>query len=373
MLRSMTQTSEEPGFRDVPKTALVTGSSGFVGQRLVEMLVERGAQRVVAFDIGAPPEPFTQPQVETVQGDITDVQAVKDAAQGVECVFHLAALVGPYHEEHTYEAVNYGGCLNVLEACRAHGIRKLVLSSSPSTRFPYPDPNVRGKREDELEADNGGTYSPQFHATYARTKAMGEQAVLEACDDALMTIAVAPHQVYGPRDPLFLPSILEAARGGKLRVFGDGKNKISFTHVDNYCHGLILGAEALHEGSAALGKFYVCTDKEPQLLWDALEDAVTGVGLPSLKAKRALPPWLMMGAARATMGLGQVMSKATGTPYPHVMRKLKLNTFAVKMLLIDRWFDISRAERDLEYVPVLSFDDGWKQTIEYFREREPAR
>ena len=368
----MTTSDAKPGFRDVPRTAIVTGSSGFVGQRLVEMLVERGAERVVAFDISPPPTPFTQPEVETVQGDITDVETVKKACEGVECVFHVAAIVGPYHEEHTYEAVNYGGSLNVLEACRAHGIRKLVMSSSPSTRFPYPDPNVRGKREDELEADNGGTYSPQFHATYAKTKAMGEQAVLEACGDDLMTIAVAPHQVYGPRDPLFVPSILEAARGGRLRIFGDGKNKISMTHVDNYCHGLILGAEALRPGSDALGKFYVVTDKEPQLLWEALDRAVTGVGMPSLHSKRSLPPWLMLGVARATMAVGQVIAKTTGTPYPHVMRRLKLNTFAVKMLLIDRWFDISRAERDLEYVPLYSFDDGWAQTIAYFRELEPA-
>jgi nucleoside-diphosphate-sugar epimerase len=369
MLRPMTDSADTPGFRDVPRTAVVTGSSGFVGQRLVEMLVERGAQRVVAFDISDPPTPFTQPEVETVRGDITDAEAVKKACEGVECVFHVAAIVGPYHEEHTYEAVNYGGSLNVLEACRAHGIRKLVMSSSPSTRFPYPDPNVRGKREDELEADNGGTYSPQFHATYAKTKAMGEQAVLEACSDELMTIAVAPHQVYGPRDPLFAPSILEAARGGRLRIFGDGKNKISMTHVDNYCHGMILGAEALRPDSPALGKFYLVTDKEPQLLWEALDRLVTGVGLPSLHDKASLPPWLMMGVARVTMVAGQVIAKATGKPYPHVMRRLKLNTFAVKMLLIDRWFDISRAERDLEYVPLYTFDEGWAQTIAYFKDR----
>ena len=90
-------------------------------------------ERVVAFDISAPPEPFTQPQVETVRGDITDADAVKKAAEGVECIFHIAALVGPYHEEHKYEAVNYGGSVNVIEACRAHGIHKLVMSSSPSS------------------------------------------------------------------------------------------------------------------------------------------------------------------------------------------------------------------------------------------------
>lgn len=364
--------NDTPGFRNVPRTAIVTGAGGFVGQRLVEMLVERGAERVIAFDIKPPPEPFDHPAIEQVLGDISDEAAVLDAFDSVECCFHLAALVGPYHEENMYERVNYGGTLNVLKACREHGIQKLVMSSSPSTRFPWPDPEVAGLDEDQLEEKNGGRYSPQFHSTYARTKAMGEKAALEACSDELRTIAVAPHQVYGPRDPLFLPAILDAARGGKLRVFGEGQNRISFTHVDNYCHGLILGAEALHPGSKAQGKFYIVTDGGWQLLWDALDRAITGVGLPSIKTRRALPAWLMMGAAHATMRVGKLMSLVSGTPYPHVMKRLKLDTFAVRMLLIHRWFDIHRAVEDLEYEPVLSFDEGWEQTIAWFRKHEPA-
>lgn len=365
-----TSTQAGPGFRDVPKTAVVTGASGFVGQRLVEMLVERGAERVVAFDLAAPPADASQdPAIEYVQGDITDPQAVSEACRGTACCFHLAALVGPYHEESAYESVNYGGTINVLDACREHGIRKLVMSSSPSTRFPYPDPNVRGLSEDQLEEINGGPYSPQFHASYARTKAMGEKVVLEACSDELMTIAVAPHQVYGPRDPLFLPSILEAARGGKLRIFGDGTNRISFTHVDNYCHGLILGAEALHPGSDALAHFYIVTDAGGHLLWDALDQAVVGIGLPSLKSRRSLPVWLMLLVARVTMLLGRVISLVSRRPYPHVMRRLKLNTFAVRMLVIDRWFDIGRAERDLKYEPLLSFERGWADTVATFAKR----
>mmetsp|Transcript_7780 Transcript_7780/g.7970 ORF Transcript_7780/g.7970 Transcript_7780/m.7970 type:complete len:84 (+) Transcript_7780:316-567(+) len=54
------------------------------------------------------------------------------------------------------------------------------------------------------------------------------------------TIAVAPHQVYGPRDNLFLPNLLETAGNNKLFIFGMGINRICFTHVDNYCHGLCI-------------------------------------------------------------------------------------------------------------------------------------
>lgn len=336
------------------------------------MLRERGAERVVAFDISPPPAGAfdDDPGIEVVQGDLTSPQAVSDAMKDIDCCFHIAALVGPFHEESAYERVNVEGSLNVLRACRDHRVPKLVMSSSPSTRFPYPDPNVRGLTEDELEAKNGGGYSPTFHATYAQTKAKAERAVLDACSDELMTIAVAPHQVYGPRDPLFLPSILDAARSGKLRVFGSGGNRISFTHVDNYCHGLILGAEALYEGSPALGKFYITTDGEPQLLWDALERAIVGVGLPSIKRRMALPGPLMLGVAHVVVTLAKGVALATGEPFPLVMRRFKLMPFTVRMLLIDRWFDISRARRDLEYTPLYTFDEGWEQTIAWFRQRE---
>ena len=71
--------------------------------------------------------------------------------------------------------------------------------------------------------------------------------VTGACCPELLTVAIAPHQVYGPRDTLYLPNFMETAATGKLRVFGNGQNKVCFTYVDNYCHGLILGERALYQ------------------------------------------------------------------------------------------------------------------------------
>ena len=80
---------------------------------------------------------------------------------------------------------------------------------------------------------------------YAESKAYAEIAVREAHSPELKTIAIAPHQVYGPHDKLFLPNLLDAAGKGLLRIFGNGKNMVSFCHVDNYCHGLICGTDCL--------------------------------------------------------------------------------------------------------------------------------
>eukprot|EP01031_Cornospumella_fuschlensis_P048886 gene48886-59861_t len=194
----------KPGFTNIPKSCLVTGGSGFVGQRLVEMLVERGCKRVVSFDVAPKPkDAMERKEIEYVQGDLTNPQVVLDATKGVEAVFHIAALVGPYHPQNAYVKVNYEGTINVLNACKQHGVKRLVMSSSPSTRFPYPDPNINFKTEDDLFAQNRGAYAPKFLQPYAETKALGEKAVLDACGTKasdLLTIAVAPHQVYGPRD-----------------------------------------------------------------------------------------------------------------------------------------------------------------------------
>ena len=357
--------TEKPGFES-PKGchALVTGSSGFVGARLVEMLLERGAKSVIAFDLVAPNavllERFAKIQKDTggkiiilsqTEGDLTSPAALSAAFSQVpqiDVVYHIAALVGPFHSAEQYNEVNYKGTLRVIENCRQFRVPKLVYSSSPSTRFTGGD--VEGLREDQMKIPE------TFVALYAETKARGEQAVHKACCDELLTISVAPHQVYGPHDSLFLPKLLETAGTGRLRIFGKGGNKISLCHVDNYCHGLICGADALYKGSSALATYYVVTDDEPQDFWRILNQAIVAMGFTDLYTKFHLPLWLLYGVAYICSFLTLITGK-----------QFKLKPFTVTMLVIHRFFDISNAKRDLKYEPLISFDKGWADTIEWFK------
>ena len=159
---------------------------------------------------------------------------VGNSPERLRSVWHNAAAVGPFHPRDLYFKVNYEGTLVVIRACKEAGVKKIVMSSSPSTRFDGSD--VDGLSEAQLPP----LPQPRYLQTYAETKAMGEKALTDACCPELMTCAVAPHQVYGPRDNLFLPNLLEAAGSGRLRVFGKGLNRICFTYVDNYAHGLII-------------------------------------------------------------------------------------------------------------------------------------
>lgn len=354
-----------PGFES-PKgcQALVTGSSGFVGARLVEMLLERGARTVIAFDLVVPSaalaERFDKVQQTTggkvivlsqTEGDICNEAAVESAFRKVpqlDIVYHIAALVGPFHSAEKYNEVNYIGTLRVIENCKKFKVPRLVYSSSPSTRFTGGD--VRGLREDQMPIPK------KFVALYAETKAKGEIAVHKACCDELLTISVAPHQVYGPHDSLFLPKLLETAGTGRLRIFGDGANKISLCHVDNYCHGLMCGADALYIGSPALAKYYVVTDDEPQYFWRVLNDAIIAMGFTDLNTKFHLPVWLLYGVAYFCSFLTLLTGK-----------QFKLKPFTVKMMIIDRYFDTTNAKRDLKYEPLIAFGKGWAETIEWFK------
>lgn len=363
--------SKPPGFRAVPDKCIVTGGSGFVGQRLVEMLIERGSKYVVSFDIAPKPkDALEHPGIKYIQGDLTSLDSVLEACKDVDCIFHIAALVGPYFPKDAYYKVNYDGTLNILKAAKKYGIKKIVMSSSPSTRFPYPDPNINGFSEMELFHRNKQDYAPKFLQPYAESKSLGEKLILDAGGNRpgdLLTIAVAPHQVYGPRDGLFLPNLLQTAGSGKLRIFGSGENLISFCHVDNYCHGLILGAEALYPNSPALSKFYVITDDGAIPFWKVLDEAVIAMGFTSLWSKVHLPVWFMTMIAYIVLWCGNLYSVLTGTPSHKVNYHLKLNPFAVKMLVINRYFDISAAKKDLQYSPLKSFEQGWTETIEWFK------
>jgi len=185
----------------------------------------------------------------------------------------------------------------------------------------------------------------------------------DACCDEFLTCAVAPHQVYGPRDNLFLPNLLEACGTNRLRVFGEGRNRICFTHVDNYAHALIIAERALVPGAAALGGFYIVTDAETHphpegylYFWDVLEEASLAMGFQSVKARTHLPLWLLMTLAY----ICELIGFLTGL-------KLKLSLFNVRMLTMHRWFNVSASERDLAYKPIISYPEGWRDTLTWFK------
>lgn len=129
-------------------------------------------------------------------------------------------------------------------------------------------------------------------------------------------------------------------------------------HVCSLCHGLILGERALYPGSPALRNFYICTDGEPVKLWDFIDKALMEVlGQESLFNKFKLPGWSFM----YPLGrLCELVGYITG-------KKLKLTTFSVRMLLINRYFNGDESKADLKYEPIVKPADAWSKTMTWFK------
>ena len=145
---------------------------------------------------------------------------------------------------------------------------------------------------------------------------------------------------------------------------GNGLNKVCFTHVDNYCHGLILAESNLrNRRSPIAGKFYIVTDGDTHTfkegygyMWKEIDKAIVAMGFESIWNKMKLPYWFLMILAYICVVLGWILGKT-----------LKLNPFNIKVMTMHRWFDTSAATRDMDYHPIIPFDEGWKDTCEWFK------
>eukprot|EP00501_MAST-03F_sp_TOSAG23-6_P001550 GSMAST32.ASY1.ANO1.1614.1 assembled CDS len=351
-----------------PEKCLITGAGGMVGSSLISLLVDRGAKEIIACDIRNIPmkdrvttKDDSQCMIKYVVADITEFDQLKGHFDGIDCVFHIAALVGPFFKHELYLGVNYHGTLNVIKACREANppVRLLVDCSSPSTRFTGAP--IRGLSEIELPY---ATDSQSLHE-YARTKSLGEKAVRAANSTELRTCVVMPHQVYGESDQLFLPALLRTADEGKLRIFGDGNNLVSFTHMDNICHALVLAANALSKEAQENkivqvgGQSYFITDGGARNFWNEIDEAVCMCGLPSIRQKFKLPVVFLYFLSY----LCSLYSFFSG-------KFVRLTPFTVCMLTIDRHFCIEKARRELGYIPIRTFDEAWPKAVNAILRRD---
>ena len=338
---------EAPAMIGPGTKALVTGGGGFLGMAVVKALLEKGAS-VRSFARGEYPE-LEKLGVEVQRGDLADAPSVSEACKGCTVVFHIAAKAGIWGPRREYHDANVKGTENVIAACRAHGISRLVATSTPAVVFDGAD----------MESiDESVPYSSHAIAHYPRTKAMGERLVLEANDENLRTVALRPHLIWGPGDRHLVPRLLDRARTGALRIIGDGKNKVDSTYVDNAADAHLLAADRLDPGSPVAGRAYFISQGEPVVLWDWVNEILEAAGMAPLT--RSISP-------RAAYAIGAAMEfvytalRIKGEP--------RMTRFLARELSTSHWFDISAARRDLGYEPRITMEEGMRRLTEWLRQR----
>jgi nucleoside-diphosphate-sugar epimerase len=320
--------------------ALVTGAGGFLGLYIVEQLVTRG-ERVRAFCRAAYRE-LDALNVQFVQGDLRDRAAVAAACRGMDVVYHaggVAGIGGPW--KHYYE-INTLGTRHVVEGCLKHGVPRLVYTSSPSVAFD-------GRNQQGV--DESAPYPQRWLAHYPHSKALAERHVLASNGThGLLTCALRPHLIWGPRDRHLIPRLLARARGGRLRRVGDGANLIDTVYVENAAAAHLLAADALKPGSPAAGRAYFITQGEPVNCWDWINEILALAGLPPVRKSISLPAAWAVGAACETV---YSLFRLPGEP--------PMTRFLAAQLARSHYFNIARARQDLGYEPTISTAEGMRR------------
>src|SRR3954467_3458192 len=303
---------------------LVTGGAGFIGSHLTEELVRRGHRVRVADSLvtGKRSNLDHLPGVEFLKGDLADLKFAQQSVDGCDFVLHQAAIPSvprSVQDPITSNTANVDATLNVLVAARDAGVKRLVFAASSSA---YGDTPTLPKHE-EMPTN---PLSP-----YALQKVVGEQYLqMFTVLYGLETVSIRYFNVFGPRqDPsspysgvisVFATALLE---NRAPKIYGDGGQTRDFTYVANVVDGVLRACEAPDASGQVIN---VATGGRISLndLFRTMRDLVGGTVEPTYVETRA----------------GDVR---------------------------DSQADISKAERILGYKPIVSFEDGLRQTVEWYR------
>jgi nucleoside-diphosphate-sugar epimerase len=303
---------------------LVTGGAGFIGSHLAEELVRRGEKvRIVDSLITGKRQNIAHlPGVEFIEGDLADLPVAQQAVSGVDYVLHQAAIPSvprSVQDPITSNRANIDASLNVLVAARDAGVKRVVYAGSSSA---YGDTPTLPKVETMATAP----LSP-----YALQKLVAEQyCQMFTTLYGLETVTIRYFNVFGPRqDPsspysgvisLFISALCERRQP---KIFGDGEQTRDFTYVANVVDGVLRACTA----PAASGEVInVATGGRISLnqLFRTVRDLVGASVEPMYDAPRA----------------GDVK---------------------------DSQADISKAQRLLGYAPIVSFEEGLRNTVSWYR------
>jgi UDP-glucose 4-epimerase len=226
-----------------PRLALVTGAAGFIGSHLTDALIAEGVRVRVLDNFSAGLRENVNPAAEVIVGDVRVLDSIRPAFEGVDCVFHMAALprvmlsIEKPVETHLTNVV---GTLNALIATRDAGIRRFIYSGSSSV---YGDQSALPLRESmmpnplnpyALQKLTGEQYTRMFHRLFR-----------------IETLTLRYFNVYGPRmatEGAYVTVVgvfmREKIAGRPLTIHGDGTQRRDFTHVRDVVRANLAAMDA---------------------------------------------------------------------------------------------------------------------------------
>ena len=325
-----------------PKSYLVTGGAGMLGRAIVSQLIDKG-KSVRILDI----ERAQDERAEIIVGDVRDAAAVRKACEGVDTVIHTAAAVwDPRLPLSIYDETNVKGTQLIIDTCLELGIPRLVCSGTMDV--------VMDGKHGECLGDESLPYPADVAKMneYARSKMLGEQAVIKANGPKFSTCVLRIAGMYGPGDKYHLPNVIKNAKSGVNIRMGSGKAQFSHVFSGNVAYAHILASEHLTPDSPAAGQVYFITDHETGNFFDFMNPFLEALGIPL--PKRSIP-----------YGLANFLALFAEKISP----KSNFNRFSVYCLCLDHTFRHDKATRDFGYQPRYSVEEAFKITLDWLKTR----
>lgn len=302
--------------------ALVTGASGCLGRALVEELQQQGHETVTTARKSVDLPAFIG--ADLVTDDLRPLVA------GIDRVFHCAALSSAWGSRSEFHAANIHATERLLKAAETAGVGRFVFASSPSI---YADGT------DRLNLTENAVLPPRSMSLYAESKRIAERIVLDHLG-AMQCTAIRPRAIYGRHDRALLPRLIEAMQRGKVPMIAGGRALIDVTHRRDAARAMILAADGPE------GRVWNITSGEAFTFRELVEIAGRQSGI----AFRTVP--IPYHIAKTLAALAETIARIGGGKEPRLTRQ------AVASLGRSLTLDISAAQRDLGYRPLMSFEQG---------------
>ncbi|MEM1416698.1 MAG: NAD-dependent epimerase/dehydratase family protein [Myxococcota bacterium] len=338
---------------------LVTGGAGYLGRCLAEALLAAGREvRLLDVRRHATTADLEAAGAEMWVGDVRDPALVARACEGIDTVFHAAAIIdGRTHVSEAARArsvgVNVEGTRNVIAGARAAGTRRLVHTSSVNVVFDGRP--IANGAEDTPYASEGPL------DLYTETKLEAEKLVLGANGPELATVALRPGGIFGPYEETHLPRLTKSVARGYVRaIIGPGTARADNVYIDDLVDASLRAALALAGAPAggtgdAAGKAYFVSDGEPKNYFAYAGPLMAQLGQPF--PTLSVPPFL----ARPGVRLLEELSKRGG-PYP------PMSLMELEKVLEDHYFDPGPAERDFGFRAQVGHEETWRRCANWVAE-----
>jgi dihydroflavonol-4-reductase len=320
---------------------IVTGATGHIGNVLVRELLARGAVVRVLVLPDDDKRPLAGLNVEIVYGDVTDLVSLKSAFAGAEFVFHLAGIVTIMPGmASVLERVNVGGMSNVIAACRASGVRRLVYTSSIHAIAEPPHGTV---------IDESQPFDPdRVLGDYARSKARATLLLLdEIGKGGLHAIICCPTGVIGPWDYGIsnIGQLILDFASGHLKSYVSGA--YDFVDVRDVARGLILAAQ-----KGQPGRHYIFSGAQVQVP-ELMEELARDIGYPA-------PTYRIPTVIARTAGV------LASVYYRLLRRKPVFTAYSIDVLRSNSLVSSARAREELGFTS-RPWQESIRDQVEWFR------